>query len=486
MDSRLSVAECSCVSASTLVEANLIKNSVQLSTTHNDCVQSWSRSAAGLVGGGEVIGLVIRGNLCISNEDPDHAFPGQIQGVGFFDGMFRDTLIEENIILSDVYHGIALYGGIDSIVRNNTVLDMKTGRPGPIWIRTNNHKNGTPSRNVVMEKNITNAVYGATSTVIARDNYLVKVEEYGSVFRDIANFDATIIGSLVPSGVGATPRPVGSTLSVPQLTNGLVVLPPPATTTPSTVPTDPAPVRPTPATTTTPTPVPVPTATTTPTEPVADVPAVTISGIRANQVVTGGMTVEARPTDFIRVRTVQFIIDGVVITTESSRPYSLAGDGGIGKLYAYNTTALRNGQHTLRVVVTGSESQTATAEVVFTVQNVGTTTPTVLVPTPTVVTVPVKTTDVVNVRNSTNQILGTQPVGAVGAKNSAATYTMNDTVYVQVTFATGVSGYVASQYLSSTVTTPIVPNADIQAQITSLLQQVMALQALLAELLRTR
>ena len=219
----------------TLVEANLVKNSVQLSNTHNDCIQSWSRGTDGSVGSGEVVGLVIRGNLCISNEDPDHLFPGKIQGVGFFDGMFRNTLIEHNIILTDTYHGIALYGGIDSIIRNNTVLDMKAGKPGPTWIRTNNHKNSTPSSNVVMENNITNSVHGATTTVIERNNYLAKIADYPTLFRNLSTFDMTVVGASVPAGVGAIPRAVGSTLPVPKLLSyGPVATSTPVVVTPAT------------------------------------------------------------------------------------------------------------------------------------------------------------------------------------------------------------------------------------------------------------
>ena len=234
----------------TVVEANLVKNSVQLSSTHNDCVQSWSRDADGKVGAGEVVGLVIRGNLCISHEDSNHPFPGKIQGIGFFDGFYRNTLIEQNIILTDTYHGIALYGGIDSIIRNNTVLDVTNGKPGPTWIRAFGHKNGTLPVNVLIEKNITNKVSLSTTTNITQNNYIANFADYSTTFKDISNGDATIIGTMVPAGVGATPQAVGSSLAAPTLRSYGPVVTNPTTPTATTTPN--------------PKPTPTPTASTTP------------------------------------------------------------------------------------------------------------------------------------------------------------------------------------------------------------------------------
>ena len=59
---------------------------------------------------GEVVGLVLRGNTIINYEDPDQPHRGTLQGIGCFDGMFVDWIIENNVIIVDHYHGITLSG----------------------------------------------------------------------------------------------------------------------------------------------------------------------------------------------------------------------------------------------------------------------------------------------------------------------------------------------------------------------------------------
>ena len=74
---------------------NVVKNCYDVNANHDDGFQSWSRGPQG-VGTGEVVGMVLRGNTIINNEDPQQPHRGTLQGIDCFDGMFVDWIIENN------------------------------------------------------------------------------------------------------------------------------------------------------------------------------------------------------------------------------------------------------------------------------------------------------------------------------------------------------------------------------------------------------
>ncbi len=77
-----------------------------------------------------------------------------MQGVGLFDGMYENWLVENNLIITNHWHGISFYGAINCKIINNTVVDNdNTPEPDP-WIMVNDHKNGTPSSGVIVRNNI--------------------------------------------------------------------------------------------------------------------------------------------------------------------------------------------------------------------------------------------------------------------------------------------------------------------------------------------
>lgn len=139
----------------TVFQYNTIKNCYDVNDNHDDGFQSWSRGSDGKVGTGSVKGIVLRGNTIINFEDPNQPFRGTLQGIGCFDGMFDDWIVEKNIVRVDHWHGISLYGARNSIIRDNIVTDPN-GRAniGPPWIMLNKHKNGTPPSNNLVSCNI--------------------------------------------------------------------------------------------------------------------------------------------------------------------------------------------------------------------------------------------------------------------------------------------------------------------------------------------
>ena len=136
-----------------IYEYNIIKNSFDVDDNHDDGFQSWSYGPGG-VGTGVVKNVVLRGNTIINYEDPNQPYRGNMQGVGLFDGMFENWLVENNLVITEHWHGISFYGAIGCKIINNIVIDNNNEPEPDPWIMVNNHKNGTPSSGVIVRNNI--------------------------------------------------------------------------------------------------------------------------------------------------------------------------------------------------------------------------------------------------------------------------------------------------------------------------------------------
>ncbi len=131
----------------TLVEYNYIADNYNVNDNHDDGIQSWSDGGSGS-GSGTVHRVTLRGNVIVQTTDWNRPFIGSLQGIGLFDGMFQDWLIENNSIAVNMWHGIAVYGAINCVIRNNTVVDQDmNASPGPTWITIEPHKNYNASGN---------------------------------------------------------------------------------------------------------------------------------------------------------------------------------------------------------------------------------------------------------------------------------------------------------------------------------------------------
>jgi parallel beta-helix repeat protein len=165
---------------------NLVKNCYDVNDNHDDGFQSWSTGPDG-VGSGEVIGIVLRGNTIINNEDPDQPHRGTLQGIGCFDGMFVDWTIENNVVIVDHYHGITLGGARNCRFVNNTVFDPNDRRPGPAALRIGKHKRGTVSSGCTVRNNLVSALHvdGERMTV----DHNLMIGDPAAVFAGPARFD---------------------------------------------------------------------------------------------------------------------------------------------------------------------------------------------------------------------------------------------------------------------------------------------------------
>ncbi len=148
---------------------------------HDDGFQSWSVGPGG-VGTGEVTGVVLRGNVFINSTDPNDPLRNSMQGIGCFDGFFVGWVVENNIVITDHWHGISFYGVRDSRIVNNTVIDMNDVSPGPPWIMVHAHKDGTPSANVVVRNNLATDYSLDGTNLVSDHNLEFTMQNAGALF----------------------------------------------------------------------------------------------------------------------------------------------------------------------------------------------------------------------------------------------------------------------------------------------------------------
>lgn len=156
----------------TTFQYNTVKNCYAVDSNHDDGFQSWSVGSNGKPGTGVVKGIILRGNTIINFEDPDQPFRGTLQGIGCFDGMFEDWVVERNIVRVDHWHGISLYGAVNTIIRDNTVTDPNgDDNIGPPWIMLREHKNGTPAKDSEVSCNVApKYIISSEPTIVAKYN----------------------------------------------------------------------------------------------------------------------------------------------------------------------------------------------------------------------------------------------------------------------------------------------------------------------------
>ena len=165
---------------------NTVKNCYKVDNNHDDGFQSYSYSPEG-VGKTTVYEIILRGNTIINNVDPDQKFKGPLQAIGCFDGMFEDWVIENNVIITDHWHGISLYGARNCKIVNNTLVDINESSPGPPWIKITAHKNGMKSSNNIIRNNLTTSL--SNDANIGEVDFNLIVTNYAAYFVDYENFD---------------------------------------------------------------------------------------------------------------------------------------------------------------------------------------------------------------------------------------------------------------------------------------------------------
>jgi hypothetical protein len=148
-----------------------------------------------------------------------------MQGIGCFDGYFRDWIVENNVVITDHWHGISMYGMRGGRIVNNTVIDVNTASPGPPWIMVTAHKDGTPSEDVVVRNNVSTDLSVSGTNVVADHNAEIAMTALGDWFVDPAAFDLHLLPTAAGVNAGSAdlappfdrdgiPRPQGAAVDL--------------------------------------------------------------------------------------------------------------------------------------------------------------------------------------------------------------------------------------------------------------------------------
>lgn len=172
---------------------NTIEDCYKVDDNHDDGIQSYSIGDDNSPGTGVVYNVILRGNKIIGTTKPDHPLAGYPQGIGCFDGMFDGWIVENNLIVTNHYHGISFYGMLNSKIVNNTVVDAFPEDDISPWIMITDHKNGTLSENCIAANNIVSSSMSVSGTNVEEyNNYIIGRSEYDKVYQifvDPENFD---------------------------------------------------------------------------------------------------------------------------------------------------------------------------------------------------------------------------------------------------------------------------------------------------------
>lgn len=106
---------------------------------HNDGIQGWNYNSIPVVNSD----VVIDGNTIIAQITPDLVLPiDTLQGITIFDGGWNNVRISNNLIVTNAWHGISMYGVEDAVIVNNTVAPTNPARA--TWIMIHAAKGAPP------------------------------------------------------------------------------------------------------------------------------------------------------------------------------------------------------------------------------------------------------------------------------------------------------------------------------------------------------
>ncbi len=130
-------------------ERNRVQGSLKVDDNHDDGFQSFLTAGAS-----SYENVIIKNNTFLQTMDMSSRFLGNFQGIGCFDGPYKNWVITGNVIITDDWHGISLYGADDSLIEDNLVLPLHlNAENGPPWIALVKSKDGREPVNSVVRNN---------------------------------------------------------------------------------------------------------------------------------------------------------------------------------------------------------------------------------------------------------------------------------------------------------------------------------------------
>lgn len=156
------------VTAQWNVIKNAYANAAAGDANHDDGIQCFVPTRKG----GALKRVKIRGNLIVSREDDAQPLPGDLQGIGFFDGPLIGFEVSENVVLTTHWHGISLVDAQTCRIRRNVVFSRwKTPVSRP-WIMLGG-KRGVARGNLVQDNYAHSFKLKADPLVVSKNNRTV-------------------------------------------------------------------------------------------------------------------------------------------------------------------------------------------------------------------------------------------------------------------------------------------------------------------------
>jgi len=157
------------VGSNVTVKNNIITNNLNINDgNHNDGIQGWT------FGDKTNSNVVISGNLVL-NSVKTLPFPGSMQGISIFDGAWKNVRITDNIVASNLWHGISLYASVsmsDAAVANNVVVASDNAHC-QTWLGVFKGSSGMVPINISVTDNLVSNLKITTPGVIASQNHRI-------------------------------------------------------------------------------------------------------------------------------------------------------------------------------------------------------------------------------------------------------------------------------------------------------------------------
>lgn len=183
-------------------ENNIIRDAYieDYGINHDDGIQMYDKDN---VAAGIIEDVIIRNNKIYSFADPitqamvaDNLVGYSMQGIIITDGHTENVTVENNLVVSDHYHGITLTGAINCKIQNNTVSKTPTSF-NPVaeatpWIQVKNDKQGNGSTGNIIRNNIatmfTPWTYVETANT-TENNSVATATDAPNFYVDYSNFN---------------------------------------------------------------------------------------------------------------------------------------------------------------------------------------------------------------------------------------------------------------------------------------------------------
>ena len=191
------------IASDVVIRGNLIRSSrhTPAEPLHPDGIQGWTAK------GSTNRNVVVDSNKII-NLNP--AEDNYLQGISIFDGRWDGLTVTNNLVITNFWNGITLFGVANALVINNTVIATRPDRR-PTWLSIAPAKDKTPSQHVVVRNNMATQVLADSEDLTfdhnlaarlisfrAADGALVKIVKGGAgdnnivdpgLFKTFVDFD---------------------------------------------------------------------------------------------------------------------------------------------------------------------------------------------------------------------------------------------------------------------------------------------------------